>query len=287
MEHGAFLLSRRGVVEVKGPDAGAFLQGLVTNDVDNASAGKAIYAALLTPQGKIIADFMIAAVDGGYWLDSAATAAADLAARLKKYRLRAKVEITDRSHDLAVAAIEDGGSSIGAGAINFADPRLPALGLRVIGQRGGLEAALVAAGYRVWPEAEYERRRIVLGVPDSTDIPPETAFPLDCNFEELHGVDFKKGCYIGQELTARMKHRATARKRFLPVSADTVLPAANTNVTLGGLAIGEMKSSLDRHGLASIRLDRLGEAKEAQADGVTIRIDAPAYPLILPQGDNS
>ena len=285
MELNAFLLPHRGIVEVKGPDALSFLQGLVTNDVERAVAGNAIYAALLTPQGKIVTEFMIVAVEGGYWLDCPASAAADLAARLGKYKLRAKVEIADRSVELAVAAL-DQGRTIAGEIVAFADPRLAALGWRAVGRRDGLEAALRAASYRLAPTAEYERRRIALGVPDSADIVPETAFPLDCNFEELNGVDFKKGCYVGQELTARMKHRASARKRFLPVSADVELPAPGTNVTLGEAPIGEMKSSVDRQGLALIRLDRLGEAKEAMADGVIIRIDTPAYPLILSQGEH-
>lgn len=286
MESLAFLLTQRGVIEVKGPDALSFLQGLVTNDVERAAGGRAVYAALLTPQGKIVADFIIAPFKGGYWLDCAASYAADLTARLKKYRLRAKVEIADRSAELAVAALCPGQAMAGD-AVSFPDPRLAALGWRVIDRRSGLEAALGTAGYRVVRVEAYERRRLVLGVPDSTDIAPETLFPLDCNFEELNGVDFKKGCYVGQELTARMKHRASARKRFLPVDADVELPAPGTSVTIGEAPVGELKSSIDRQGLALIRLDRLGAAKEAVADGVVIRVGAPAYPLILSQGDNS
>ena len=286
MESGASLLPHRSIVEIKGPDALSFLQGLVTNDVERAVTGQAVYAALLTPQGKVVTDFMIVAVDGGYWLDCAASSASDLAARLKKYKLRAKVEIADKSGELAVAALDES-KAIAGEVVAFADPRLAALGWRIIGRRAGLEAALQAAGYRMAPVADCERRRIALGVPDSADIVPETTFPLDCNFEELNGVDFKKGCYVGQELTARMKHRASARKRFLPVSADVELPAPGTTVTLGEAPIGELKSSIDRQGLALIRLDRLGEAKEAVADGVIIRIGAPAYPLNLSQGDPS
>ena len=286
MERGAFLLAHRGIVEVKGPDALGFVQGLVTNDVEGAADGRAVYAALLTPQGKIVIDFIIVPVAGGYWLDCPASNAADLAARLKKYKLRAKVEIADRASELAVAVLDEG-KPIDEGVVVYADPRLAALGWRAIGRRNNLEEMVRAAGYRVAPPVDYELRRVTLGVPDSVDIPPETAFPLDCNFEELHGVDFKKGCYVGQELTARMKHRATARKRFLPISADVELPPAGTSVTLGGAPIGELKSSVDRQGLALIRLDRVGEAKEAHADGVIIRIGVPAYPLILPQGDNS
>ncbi|MBI1213152.1 MAG: folate-binding protein [Alphaproteobacteria bacterium] len=285
MERLAFILPDRGVVEVKGPDASSFLQGLVTNDVEQAVDGHAVYAALLTPQGKVIVDFIVAAEPGGYLLDCPAERAADLASRLKKYKLRAKVEILDRSSELGVAAI---GEAAGLREVAmFADPRLAALGARAIGARDRLAGVLTAAGYMLAPAADYDARRIELGVPEGADIDPESHFPLDCNFEELHGVDFKKGCYVGQELTARMKHRGTARKRILPVSADVALPPAGTNVSLGGTPIGELRASHDRHGLAMIRLDRLGQAKEADADGVVIRIGSPAYPLILSSGDGS
>lgn len=285
MERAAFLLPHRGVVEVKGPDALSFLQGLVTNDVDQATDGRAIYAALLTPQGKVIVDFIVVPTQGGYLVDLPAERAGDLVSRLKKYKLRAKVEIADRSAELGVASIEDARGL--NDVIAFKDPRLEALGVRVIGARGTLEAVLAAAGYRVAPADAYEARRIALGVPEGAEIEAESAFPLDFNFEELHGVDFKKGCYVGQELTARMKHRGTARKRILPISADALLPPAGTAVTVAGTAVGEVRASRERHGLAVIRLDRLGQATQADADGVAVRIGAPAYPLILPQGDGS
>lgn len=256
-------LKDRAVVEVIGPDAVAFLQGLVTNDVTRAGAGRAVYAALLTPQGKIIYDFIVTATEGGLHLDCAKAHAADLAARLKKYKLRAKVTIAERA-DLAVVASAEPMS----GAV--ADPRLPALGSRTI-------TATPPAG----DDAPYHAHRIALGVPDASDIPPETLFPLDCNFEELNGVDFAKGCYVGQELTARMKHRATARRRFLPVSAGEALPPAGTPLMLGSSEIGELRGSIGQAGLAIVRLDRLGDAVEAVAAGVTVRIGRPAYPLIL------
>jgi hypothetical protein len=256
-------LKDRAVVEVLGADAATFLQGLVTNDVTRAVEGRAVYAALLTPQGKIICDFLIVASEGGFRLDCAKAHAADLATRLKRYKLRAKVAIAERP-DLAVVASPE--PSTGA----FADPRLAALGFRTI-------TASPPAG----DEAAYHAHRVALGVPDSTDLPPETLFPLDCNFEELHGVDFAKGCYVGQELTARMKHRATARRRFLPVEASEPLPPAGTPLTLGPSEIGELRGGIGARGLAIVRLDRLDDAKEATAAGVTVRIGRPAYPLIL------
>lgn len=257
------VLPDRAVVEVTGPDAASFLQGLVTNDVAKASGGSAIYAALLTPQGKIIYDFLITPIEGGYLLDCAKATTADLVARLKKYKLRAKVTIADRADVSIIASTEPL-------ANGFPDPRLPTLGFRAA------QANTTVGNHAV----AYHAHRIALGVPDSSDIPSETLFPLDCNFEELHGVDFAKGCYVGQELTARMKHRASARRRILPVSGPT-LPPPGTSLTLGATEIGDMMGSVDSHGLAIIRLDRLGDATEATAGGMPVRIGRPSYNLIL------
>jgi hypothetical protein len=247
------VLPDRAVIEVAGTDAATFLQGLITNDVTKATNGRAIYAALLTPQGKIIHDFIVAPASDGFLLDCARAHATGLAARLKKYKLRAKVTITERP-DLAVIATPN------AAPDSIADPRLAAFGHRAYQATTAPDNS-----------AAYHAHRIALGVPDSSDIEPETHFPLDCNFEELHGVDFDKGCYVGQELTARMKHRATARRRILRVSAPA-LPPPGTPITLGQTEIGDMMGSVGTSGLAIIRLDRLGDATEATAAGVTIRI---------------
>ncbi|MBP6013109.1 MAG: folate-binding protein YgfZ [Alphaproteobacteria bacterium] len=255
-------LKDRTIVEVIGPDAATFLQGLITNDVTKASGNHAIYAALLTPQGKIVYDFLVTAADGGFRLDCAKQHAPDLAARLRKYKLRAKVTITERS-DVAVIA------STTPVDRAFADPRLAALGFRAF------QTAVEATG----SETAYHAHRIALGVPDSSDLPPETLFPLDCNFEELHGVDFDKGCYVGQELTARMKHRATARRRILRVEAASPLPPPGTPLKRGDTELGEMLGSIGAHGLAIIRLDRLNNAAEADAGGLTVSISRPPYPL--------
>jgi folate-binding protein YgfZ len=257
------VLPDRAVIEVAGADAATFLQSLITNDIAKAANGRAIFAALLTPQGKIIAAFLVAPANGGYLIDCAAAQAADLAARLKKYKLRAKVTIAERT-DLAVVA----STSESAGA--FADPRLAALGFRA---------------YQTDPTASdhstaYHAHRIALGVPEASDIPPETHFPLDCNFEELHGVDFDKGCYVGQELTARMKHRATARRRILRVHATTPLPPPGTPLKHGDTELGEMLGSIGTNGLALVRLDRLGDNTEATVGDLAVRIARPSYPLI-------
>jgi tRNA-modifying protein YgfZ len=277
----AIHLTDRGVVEVAGPDAANFLQGLITNDITRVETGRAVYAALLTPQGKIVYDFLIvAAPEGGFWIDCVKAYAPDLAARFKRYKLRAKVTLTDRSDDLAVFAL-----SKTPAAVAFVDPRFDELGWRAIIPANGVQA-LQDDGFERRDKTEYDARRLALGVPDAaTDIPPETLFPLDCNFEELHGVDFDKGCYVGQELTARMKHRSTARRRMLPVSADAPLPSAGTPLKAGGADVGELRGSLGTHGMALVRLDRLGNAQEGTANDVTVRIARPAYPLILTTGE--
>jgi folate-binding protein YgfZ len=271
MSHPPILLKDRGVVDVAGPDASTFLQGLITNDMKGVASGRAIYAALLTPQGKIIHDFLIAQGPGdAFWLDCVKANAADLAARLKKYKLRAKITITDRSAELRIVAN-------GQAAVTFEDPRLAALGTRAI---------TATPGDAQTDDSAYDQHRLTLGIPDAaTDIPPETLFPLDCNLEELHGVSFDKGCYVGQELTARMKHRATARRRMLPVTADAPLPPPGTPIKLGATDIGELRGAIGARGLALVRLDRLGNAEEADAGGITVRIGRPAYPLILPSGE--
>jgi folate-binding protein YgfZ len=278
----AVVLTDRGIVEVAGAEATSFLQGLVTNDVTRAVPGRAVYAALLTPQGKIIYDFLIAASADGFLIDCAKAHAADLAARLKKYRLRAKVTIQDRSAEFAVVALPEVPPD--ATVVAFVDPRLAAIGARAIVPVAALESWVRAHALNLRDKGVYDERRITLGVPDAADIPPETYFPLDCNFEELNGVDFDKGCYVGQELTARMKHRATARRRILPVAANTLLPVSGTPVTLNGVEIGELRAVHGSHGLALVRLDRLGEAEEATAGGATIHISKPSYPLILATG---
>ena len=270
------ILHDRSIIEVSGPEARPFLQGLVTNDVMRVSALTSVYAALLTPQGKIIYDFLLAGAPDGVRLDCHKDHAAELIARLKKYRLRAKLAITDASAGLAVVALPSPAPSA------VADPRLAALGYRAIIPNSELETWTQSLGILLGNDTGYHEARIKLGVPDSrSDIPPETCFPLDCNFEELHGVDFNKGCYVGQELTSRMKHRATARRRMLPVSALTRLPAAGTPLRNGTIEIGEMRGSIHNNGLALIRLDRLASTSEVTIDGTIIHIGRPAYSLIL------
>jgi hypothetical protein len=258
----AYLLEDRGIIALSGPDARAFLQGLITNDIDALAPEKPIYAALLTPQGKILFDFLI--VDDGagtIFLDCPAVSRDALAKRLSMYRLRAKVEITPRN-DLAVFAAWDGSPLLG---LSFEDPRLAALGRRSIAPK--------ADG-----QHDYLAHRLSLGVPEAADFGSDKMFALDAGLDELHAIAFDKGCYVGQELTARMKHRGTARKRLLVVQGETPL-TASTDLRANGHSMGEVVSVYDNRGFALVRLDRLAEAGDApiEADGKHVSIVKPDW----------
>jgi folate-binding protein YgfZ len=239
------MLNDRAVLSVRGDTARDFLQGLVTNDMALCAPGRPIYAALLTPQGKILFEFIVHERDGAFLLDCAATAAADLLKRLTMYRLRARIDLAPRD-DLGAAVNGDGPP----------DPRLAALGARDVAARNGTDDGTAA----------YPARRLSLGVPDSADMPPDTVFALDAGLEELHGVSFRKGCYVGQEVTARMKHRATARRRFLIAEVDGALPPPATPVIANGRELGTMATGMGSRALALIRLDRFAEAQAAGAE---------------------
>ena len=258
----ASILEDRAIIALAGAEARDFLQGLITNDMAACEGGAALYAALLTPQGKILFDFFVVAGDENRWLlDCAADRAADLLKRLALYRLRAKVEIAARP-DLAVAAFWGNGAAAAAreGTIGFADPRHRALGLRMIGSRQALAGA--TSGLET---GDYRAHRLALGVPGSADLPPDQVFALDAGLEELNGVNFKKGCYVGQEVTARMKHRATARRRFVAAETEGPMPPPGTLVEAQGRELGVLASGQDGRALALVRLDRLAEAEGKQA----------------------
>jgi folate-binding protein YgfZ len=253
-------LDDRAVIALGGPDARDLLQGLITNDMARLELGKALYAALLTPQGKIVTDFLLVEGDGAILLDCAAEAVEGLLKKLKLYRLRAKVEIEPRPQ-LGVyvgLALSD--------AIAFADPRLAALGPRAIAARAEMPAGLSGA-------AAYHAMRLALGVPEGADFGNDKIFALDGGLEELHAIAFDKGCYVGQELTARMKHRGTARKRLLVVEADATLPPPGTEIRDRAQALGEIISHYGTRAFALIRLDRLETAQGAlTAAGIPVSL---------------
>lgn len=253
-------LHDRAVIAVSGPEAKTFLQGLLTNDTARLAPDAPLYAALLTPQGKILFDFLLSEEDGTLFLDCAGVSAQALLKRLTMYRLRAKVELALRD-DLGVHWGE---------AAGWPDPRLPGLGARRIAEAGGADAS-----------SEYLSHRLALGVPEGADFGSDKMFALDAGLEELRAISFNKGCYIGQELTARMKHRGTARKRLLPVSTpdESALPQPGSEVRAGAISLGEIVSIYGVRGFALIRLDRWQEAGDAipQAGEQDIRIERPAW----------
>lgn len=253
-------LADRGVVQVEGEEAASFLQGLLTNDVEALALGEARYAALLSPQGKILFDMIVArapAETGAvFLLDCAATQAADLARRLGFYKLRTQVAVADASAELGVVAAWKGAPS--AGGLIYPDPRDARLGWRIIAPR----AAAEALGEADLPA--YEALRIALGVPKGgVDFAYNDAFPQDGNMDLLNGIDFKKGCFVGQEVVSRMKHRGTARKRVARVTLAGEAPPPGAPILDGELAVGALGSSAGRAALAMLRLDRVAEAKAA------------------------
>lgn len=251
-------LADRGVVEVGGTEASPLLQRLFTNDVSGLEPGQARYAALLSPQGKIIADFLITpfGTEGaaGFLLDCPRALAADLARKLTMYRLRAQVAISDRSAELGVAAFWPSAPTL-AGIV-FQDPRHEALGFRLIAPREAISALGGESG-----AALYRAHRIEAGVPEGgVDFAYGETFPHEANLDRLHGLDFTKGCYVGQEVVSRVQHRGTARKRITPVLFEGEAPPLGSEITVGEIAIGTMGSAAEGRGLAMVRIDRAAEA---------------------------
>jgi len=266
------VLPDRGVVSVSGPDALKLLQGLVTNDVAQLDAAPAMHAGLLSPQGKILFDFFVVRTRDGALLEVARDRAADLVKRLKLYKLRADVSIADVSDAHAVLAIFGPGARFD-GPRAYPDPRLPALGWR----------AIVAAGDPVDASAgvaEYHQERIALGVPEGGhDYAFGDAFPHEALFDQLNGVSFTKGCYVGQEIVSRMEHRGTARSRVVPVVAAGGALISSTPVHAGDIEIGTVGSVAGNRGLALIRLDR---AADFTAKGVALKAGQAGITLAVP-----
>lgn len=269
----ALWLEDRGIVRVSGEDAATFLQGVLTNDVEKLGRHEARYAALLTPQGKILFDFLVVRLPAGdFLLDCAASQAADLAKRLNFYKLRAKVVIADESADHGVLAYWGGEPENAPGGIVYADPRAAGLGHREILPR----AKAIAIGEASL--GEYEALRIGVGVPKGgVDFPYGDTFPQDANLDLTHGVDFEKGCYVGQEVVSRMRHRAGVRKRVVRVRLDGPAPSPGTPVLDGELPVGTLGGSAGAAALAMLRLDRVEDARAAGrglgAGGVGVTVE--------------
>jgi hypothetical protein len=266
-------LPNRGIVAVNGSDAMKLLQGLVTNDVALLDTQPAIYAGLLSPQGKILFDFIVVKTPDGALIDVARDQAAALVKRLTMYKLRAAVTIAEVSAEHAVVAVFGPDARFEQGIV-YSDPRLPDLGLRAIVDPKDAVAVNSDA-------ADYQDFRVGLGVPEGgRDYVFGDAFPHEALFDQLHGVSFTKGCYVGQEIVSRMEHRGTARKRIVPVHADAPLVEGAT-VMAGDVEIGRLGSVAGSRGLALLRLDRVDEfaAKGVPltAEGAPITASIPAW----------
>lgn len=240
-------LPARAVLSVSGEDRVPFLQGLVSNDVALAAPGRAVWAALLTPQGKYLADFFIFADTDRLLLDCERDQAPMLATKLSRFRLRSKVVVAETG--LTVSVAWDGIPELPADAIGAPDPRLAAAGFRILSEMPLQSEA---------NQADYNRHRLLLGLPDGTrDCEPEKTVLLEAGFDELDGISWTKGCYMGQELTARTRYRGLLKRRLVPVTSDAALPPPGTPLLHEGRDIGTMRSSSEGLGLAVLRLEHL------------------------------
>jgi folate-binding protein YgfZ len=266
------ILENRAVISLSGGQAVDFLQNLVTNDIAPVDAGRAVYAALLTPQGKYLFDFFIVRHGDRLLLDCEAARQADLIKRLSFYRLRAPIEIADAGDSYRIAA---GFGDEAAGALSmppeagfaadvsdgraFVDPRLVAAGVRIIAADPG--AMFEAHGFAPADGDAYEAHRLSLALPDSSrDLIVDKSFMLESNLDALHGVDFSKGCFVGQEVTARTKYRGLVRRRLIGVDIEGEAPAAGATVEWQGKDAGTLMSAQGGKGLALLRLEAVAEA---------------------------
>jgi tRNA-modifying protein YgfZ len=281
----AALLSDRGVVKVAGEDARSFLHGLVSSDILNLTPGAARFCALLSPQGKIIADFIVveapAGDGGGFFLDTPRVLAKSAVDKLNLYKLRSRLIVEDLSDVLGVLAAWNGEGTTRLG-LCYADPRLPTLGIRVMLPPHRAAAAAADLGATFLDAVEYEIHRIALGIPQGgLDFGYSDAFPHEADMDQLGGVDFDKGCYVGQEVVSRMEHRGIARTRAVPIGYDGAAPAAGAAVTAGERQVGVMGSASGGRGLALLRLDRVADAlsrgEAILAGGVPIRLIKPDW----------
>jgi len=276
------LFPGRTVIRVTGGDATKFLNDIVTNKVEGLEPGRAVYTALLTPQGKIVVDFFAVAVgdddDGGFVLDVPAALADELAKKLSFYKLRAKVEIAVRP-ELAVAVVLDHAPSEDLGLV-YLDPRSNGLGWRIVLPADDARAALEGAGIALVEFDYWKGRRISLGIPEGgQDFIYGDTFPHEADMDLLNGVDFQKGCFIGQEVVSRVERRDVARKRVVPVAFGDCAPEAGAEIVAGDRPIGFMGSSAGRLGLAMIRLDRAGDALK---EGVPVKAGGIELKLVKP-----
>jgi tRNA-modifying protein YgfZ len=287
----AAFLPDRGVVKVSGEAARDFLNGLLTTDVTLLRAGLGRFGALLTPQGKIVVDFLIteapAGHGGGFLIDCPRALAQGLTDKLGFYKLRAKVTVENLSDNLGVLAAWDGDFAIKPD-LCFADPRNAALGWRILIPEELAQKVADLIGADLVDSSVYEAHRIAVGVPrGGLDFTYGDAFPHETNMDRLHGIDFDKGCYVGQEVVSRMQHRGTARTRTVRVALEGFAPEPGTAILAGDKTVGTMGSTADRNGLALIRIDRAADALAAGlpliSGGLAVRVADPDELLTSPK----
>lgn len=260
-------LSSRALIGLEGADWRDFLHNLITQDVESLAPGEIRFGALLNPQGRLLYDLFIIGREGGCWLDVAADERGAIIQRLTLYKLRAKVTIA--ADETQVAVLFPGGGAVPAGPGWFADPRRPELGWRGYGAAAPTDAILA-------DETAYDAWRLSVGVPGPADWGVEKTYPIEANFDLLAGVDFKKGCFVGQETTSRMKRRGTVKTRFLPLAFDGEAPTAGGEVLAGELRAGQVLSVGDGLAMASLRLDRI-EGAELTVEGRPVRVVRPDW----------
>lgn len=260
-------LESRALIRIDGPDWRDFLQNLISQDVETLAAGEARFGALLTPQGRLLYDmFVVGREDGSAWLDVEAKWREAIVQRLTIYRLRAKVEIA--ADETAVSILYgEGAAPKGAGWVR--DPRLPELGWRGYG-------VAAPAGANVATEAEREDFKLALGVPGPADWGSDRTYPIEANFDLLNGIDFRKGCFVGQETTSRMKRRGQVKSRMLPIRFEGEAPAAGSEILAGSLRAGEVLSGRRGGAMALVRLDRIAGA-DLTVEGRPVRVEKPAW----------
>jgi tRNA-modifying protein YgfZ len=283
------LVNDECLLRIEGSDSGTFLQELLTNDIALLNQQRAIFSGLLSPQGKLLFEFMVIKTEDGFFLHVASERLAALTEQLNKYKLRSKIAIERVSFDSSYTVWPyEAGENLhikplfpqtSVNSCRFPDPRYGSLGWRwfVDGNEGS--AFWTHGGLE---RSDYDAHRISLGVPEcGKDYLSGELFPHEAMFDQLNGVSFTKGCYVGQEIVSRMQHRGTARSRFLMVAGTAPLPERGTEVLAGDRPIGAMGSSVGGNGLALIRLDRLGDAykegKPITIGGMSITLTKPPY----------
>ena len=265
-------LTDRGIISVSGADSRDFLQGLISNNITLVTANKAIYAALLTPQGKYLHDFFISQSGDKLLIECEKSQISDLINRLQKYKLRANADLLDETKNYSVLAlwgngvdkamglnnIFEGSAQEKSGGVQMIDPRLGIAGGRVIVPVNIAENEIKLIGAEHREQSDYDLHRLKLGLPNATiDLIIDKSTLIESGFDELNGIDWNKGCYMGQELTARTKYRGLVKKRLVSVTIKGHAPKPGTPIMVGDINAGEMRSSNTNHGIALVRLDQL------------------------------